>query len=160
MVATPLASAADLRVRLAGTEVADGLIDAVLADVSDLARDEAGGVGVAWDVDWTAAVVTVPATTAVPASVRVVVLDAARRRVLNPDAYVSESVGDYTYRRAEGTEGDATFTDAELKTLRGFRSTGTGLGSIRMERPGLYEAAIAYRPTNMEGDPLPWPSVV
>lgn len=144
-----LASDTDLVVRLAGTEVSEQARGAALADVSDLARDEAGSAGLAWDV--------ASVETPVPPGVRVVVLDAARRRLLNPDAYVSETVGDYSYRRAEGAEGTSVFTDDELRVLRGYRSSGTGLGSLQIVRPGLYEASVdQYLPTNMEGDPLPW----
>lgn len=158
-----LAGTTDLAVRLGGVEVEDAQLQAALEDISALARYEARPAGALWSVDWTEGDT---ATTAVPPSVRVVVLDAARRRLLNPEGYVSEQVGDYAYRRAEGTEGDSAFTDDELRKLHDLRHSGTGLrgfGSIRVERPGLLEAAydeVRYLPTNMQGDPLPWPNAV
>lgn len=157
MVDTPLVDGtADLALRL-GEEftVSEAVMLAAIADVSVLARAEAGDVGETWDA---ASGSTVP----VPARVRVVVLDAARRRITNPDNLISETSGDVSYRRFDSTDTTEVFYKNELEMLRSYRGTVRGLGSIRMERDGLREAAESggFVETNMPGDPIPWPTEV
>lgn len=154
MVDSPLATVAQLRVKPGITaDITDATLADALETVSAVARGEAPPAGDLWDIE------AAPNTTGhIPARVRVVVLEAAKRRVLNPDAYVQENSGDYGYRRAEGTEGADYFTAAELRILRDYQGSATGgLSTIRMTRSDLIpQDSSYYVDTNDGGRALPW----
>ena len=96
----------------------------LLDDVSALARAEV-------ETDW---VDDANALSGVPAVVVTVVLAAARRAWLNPSGFVSETIGSYTYRLADGAAGSGVFlTDEEKRLIR--RAAGTvdaGVSSVEL----------------------------
>lgn len=104
----PLATLSELELR-AGFQAEAARAEAVLADVSALAREEAGR-------DWMNNAVT-PSVPNPPDVVITVVLKAAKRALENPDGLSSETVGDYTWRK-EGTEDGVYLTDRECRILR------------------------------------------
>lgn len=106
----PLADVPDLEARLGRVFTGDeiGRVNAVLDDASALVRDEAGRTWIDPDTD---------SLTAVPGSVRAVVLRAAERAMRNPQGFSAESAGDYSYQRTN-VEPGVYLTDAERAIVR------------------------------------------
>lgn len=70
----------------------------------------------------------------VPDAVRAVVLAVAERRMRNPEGYVSEMAGEYSYRLPEAGSAGMFFRPDELSVIR--QSAGrTGLVSVPVIRP-------------------------
>lgn len=60
----------------------------------------------------------------VPMRMKAITLEVAARGIRNSEGYSSETIDDYTYRRAEGTrEAGVYLTPAEREELLGFGST-------------------------------------
>ncbi|QPB09693.1 hypothetical protein CPT_Shaeky_006 [Streptomyces phage Shaeky] len=118
-----LATVEDLQARMGVTfsdteAVAAG---AALDDVSALARlygMPTWGVG----------------ATVVPEVVKGVVLAVAERRMRNPEGYVSEMAGEYSYRLPEAGSAGLFFRPDELMTIR-QASGRTGIVSVPVNRP-------------------------
>jgi hypothetical protein len=106
----PLADLADLEARLG--RVFDGeesiRVNALLDDASALTRDEAGMTWIDPDTGL---------LTAVPGSIRAVVLRAAERAVRNPQGFSAESAGDYSYQRTN-VEPGVYLTEGERHIIR------------------------------------------
>lgn len=121
-----LALVSDLETRLgvspgslAGPDLARA--SATLDDVSALVIAEG-------DATWTS--VTVPAT------VKVIALRAAVRAYRNPEGFVSESLGDYSFRLADGEQTGLYLTDAERDLIRRAAGiAGEGLWSVGTPSP-------------------------
>lgn len=135
MALPPLATVADLEARL-GRSVTDpdevARADAALADASTLARLEGRQ-------DWW----TAEGGLTVPAAVVTVVLTAAKREVTNPDQVISDTVGPFTRRRADGTTTGVYLTEGEKAIVRRYRATS----------PGLWTQPTTRRPV---GDDTVW----
>lgn len=98
----------------------------------------------------------------VPPLVKTIVIQAARRHVVNMHGLIQSRAGDETlvYPDLEGQAGTVFLTDAEIKLLHAFRG-GAGFGSIgttawsppsgRKRRSG-----VGYVPTGGGGAPHPW----
>lgn len=129
LVAGPLATIADLEVRLGATLSGKDLDRATanIADVSVLIRSTAGGI------DW-----TLNADPVVPEDVRVVAIQAALRAFRNPDGFAGENIGGaYSYTYGPGAQNGVYLTaeEAALVTLAA-ELDGTGkpsgfTGSVR-----------------------------
>ncbi|QPB09767.1 head-to-tail connector complex protein [Streptomyces phage Shady] len=74
------------------------------------------------------------AGTTAPEAVKAVVLAVAERRMRNPEGYVSEMAGEYSYRLPEAGSAGMFFRPDELSIIR--QSAGrTGLVSVPVARP-------------------------
>lgn len=154
-----LASVTDLEARL-GLDP-DTLVDAnlararaALADASALVRMEARRT-------W---VNEAGALTTVPDAVVRVVLGAARRTYINPDAAIQESAGPFARRLSESDTG-VYLTRAELDIVRRFRPSGGELWTLRTERDGDESNTIWYQDSFgaewfplASGDDVVWPA--
>jgi hypothetical protein len=143
----PLATMAALQIRLgADLEGADYVrAEAVLDDISHLARDEAGKTWFDEEYD---------TLEVVPGAVQAVVLAASRREYLNPDRYASEQAGDYSYRLSAESASGGVFTDSELKVLHRYRAT-SGLWTQQITgSEELYEDTM-FIPVEGGGDYVP-----
>ncbi len=134
-----LASVAELEARLGldpdTLETTNlGRARAALADASALVRLEARRT---W-VDATGAL------TAVPDAIARVVLGAARRGYVNPDAAIQDSAGPFARRLAESEVG-VYLTEAELAIVRRFRPTGGELWTLRTQRDEDESNTIWYQ---------------
>ncbi|MGW0929554.1 hypothetical protein [Streptomyces sp. NPDC002644] len=70
----------------------------------------------------------------IPDAVKAVVLAVAERRMRNPEGYVQEMAGEYSYRLPESGAAGMFFRPDELRVIR--QSSGrTGLTSINVARP-------------------------
>lgn len=125
MTLPPLASVADLEARTGvayeGVELAR--VGAALNDASALVREEARRDWV--DVDGVAITA--------PASVVTVVVSAALRVIRNPEGLVSETVGPFSRRLADGEVG-VYLTDPEKEIVRRYRQTTPGLWTLPTTR--------------------------
>ena len=110
MALPSLAAVEDLAARLPGGIAAadEDRAQAVLDDVSALVRAEA-------ETDW---VDDQDALDGVPDVVVTVTLAAARRAWLNPDGKVSETIGSYSYRAADGATTGVYLTEEEKRLVR------------------------------------------
>lgn len=143
---SPLASLDDLEDRLGrtldGGELARA--HAALADASVLVRAAAGR---SW-LDSTTGELTEVSDLAVS-----VTLSAAKRAVDNPDGYVSERIGDYSYTRASapagGEVGGVYLTEEERMALRGLRGAG-GLATLSYIRAAPFTRGVPIA----NGEPL------
>jgi hypothetical protein len=113
---------------LAGIDLARA--QAALDDVSALVRDESAGR--TWLDDTGAA--------APPPGIKVVTIQAAMRVYNNPDNYTSESVGDYSYQREQGTTSLYLTDDEKLAVQKSMAAAGasgvwSGTGSVRLNKP-------------------------
>ncbi|MFI8452164.1 hypothetical protein [Streptomyces erythrochromogenes] len=73
-------------------------------------------------------------STPAPEAVKAVVLAVAERRMRNPEGYVSEMAGEYSYRLPEAGSAGMFFRPDELTVIR--QSSGrTGLVSVPVTRP-------------------------
>lgn len=142
----PLASLGDLQDRL-GHPLAESELSrahAALDDASALVRAVAGQ-------SWLDA--TTGELAEVPDAAVSITLAAARRAFDNPDGYVSETIGDYSYTRAGpsagGEVGGAYLTEEERAVLRGM-SAASGLGTLTVVRPGLLNRGVPI----VNGEPL------
>lgn len=123
----PLARLEDIEARLGRVFPEDERARpfAVLDDASALVRAEAGRTwnepnGIVYDI---------------PEAILAVVMRVAIRAIENPEGYVSESGGDYSYTR-RGVEDGVYLTDRERKIIR--RAVGkTGLWTQQVERGDL-----------------------
>lgn len=128
-----LASVTDIEARLGRVFVNDELnrVVALLDDASALVCDEAGK-------DWID-----PDTgelTAVPGSVRAVVLRAVERAIRNPQGFSAEASGDYSYQRTN-VEPGIYLTEAERAIIR--KALGrTGLWTQPVTRGDAYLATV------------------
>jgi hypothetical protein len=73
-------------------------------------------------------------TTPVPEVVKAVVLAVAERRMRNPEGYVSEMAGEYSYRLPEAGSAGMFFRPDELSAIRQAAGR-TGLVSVPVARP-------------------------
>lgn len=119
---------------LAGPDLARA--KAALDDASALVRMEARRT---W-IDPDTGVVSAP-----DVIVRVV-LGAAQRNWVNPEAVVQETVGPFS-RRLNETETGVYLTKAELEIVRRFRPSGGELWTLRTERDGDETGTIWYQDT-------------
>lgn len=106
----PLAGVPDLEARL-GRELSEdetGRATALLDDASALVRDVAGKTWIDPETD---------ELLPVPGSIRWVVLRAAERAIRNPEGYIQESAGDYSYQR-RGAEPGVYLTAGEERAIR------------------------------------------
>ncbi|MFJ9671085.1 hypothetical protein ACIRP5_09905 [Streptomyces sp. NPDC101221] len=104
--------------------------EAALSDVSALARLyglPTWGVG----------------ATPVPEVVKGVVLAVAERRMRNPEGYVSEMAGEYSYRLPEAGSAGLFFRPDELMTLRQAAGR-TGIVSVPVTRPVMVGKSRYY----------------
>ncbi len=69
-----------------------------------------------------------------PEAVRAVVLAVAERRLRNPEGFVSEMAGEYSYRLPEAASAGVSFRPDELTTIRQAAGR-TGLVSVPVARP-------------------------
>lgn len=118
-----LALTEDLEVRVGITFTAadEDRADAILDDVSALARRTARQT---W-VDENEALEDVPA------DVVAVVLSAARRLFVNPNGFASEQDGDYSYRLPSDVIESGVFTESETDVLESYRDT-SGLWALQI----------------------------
>jgi hypothetical protein len=72
----------------------------------------------------------------VPDAVRAVVLAVTERRMRNPEGYVSEMAGEYSYRLPEAGSAGMFFRPDELSVIRQAAGR-TGLVSVPVTRPVL-----------------------
>ncbi|MFG3405643.1 hypothetical protein [Streptomyces sp. NPDC048142] len=79
----------------------------------------------------------------VPDVVKGVVLAVAERRMRNPEGYVSEMAGEYSYRLPEAGSAGLFFRPDELMTIR-QASGRTGLVSIPVNRPVIVAKRLHY----------------
>lgn len=79
----------------------------------------------------------------VPDVVKGVVLAVAERRMRNPEGYVSEMAGEYSYRLPEAGSAGLFFRPDELMTIR-QASGRTGLVSIPINRPVTVAKRLHY----------------
>lgn len=70
----------------------------------------------------------------VPDAVKAVVLAVAERRMRNPEGYVSEMAGEYSYRLPEAGSAGVGFKDDELHIIR-LCSGRSGLAAVPVNRP-------------------------
>lgn len=107
-MADPLATAADVEARFRGlTDPETALATALLADASDMLRS------LVPSVDERVAAGTLSASLVTGAVARAVI-----RVLRNPDGKVSESIDDYTYRRADAVADGSLYIDpADLALL-------------------------------------------
>lgn len=129
----PLADITDLEARL-GREfdaAESARVLALLDDASALVRDEAATT---W-IDPVTALLT-----AVPGSVRAVVLRSVERAVRNPQGFSAESAGDYSYQRTN-VEPGVYLTETERQIVR--KAIGrTGLWTQPVTRGDEYLATV------------------
>lgn len=83
------------------------------------------------------------ATHAVPDVVKAVVLAVAERRMRNPEGYVSEMAGEYSYRLPEAGSAGMFFRADELTTIR-QASGRTGIISVPVTRPVVVAKNLHY----------------
>lgn len=90
---------------------------------------------------------------AAPEVVRGVVLAVAERRMRNPEGYVSEMAGEYSYRLPEAGSAGLFFRPDELMTLR-HASGRIGLVSVPVTRPVMvaHSRYYPYRKDYAGGD--------
>lgn len=86
-----------------------------------------------------------------PGAVAAVVLAAALRTFRNPEGLSSETIDDYTYRRA-GVEPGVYLTDTEKAIVRRYRPT-SGLWTLRTTRGDQVHGTVYG--TVPGGEPLP-----
>ncbi|MFF3673562.1 hypothetical protein ACFYYS_06170 [Streptomyces sp. NPDC002120] len=82
-----------------------------------------------------------------PVGVKAVVLAVAERRVRNPNGYVSETAGEYSYRRPDMSALGLALTKGEIALIE--KAAGTrGLMSVDVQRAVRIQHGIDY----------PWPN--
>lgn len=114
---TPLADLSALEDRMTVDDTNRAL--AALDDASAFVRAAAGA-------DWVDAEGNLDA---VPAVVVAVTLAVARRLYENPDGFESETIGDYTYRRGDGSNG---LLPHEVRAVRKAAGS-TSVGSVGLD---------------------------
>ncbi|QPB09546.1 head-to-tail connector complex protein [Streptomyces phage Sycamore] len=82
-------------------------------------------------------------TNPVPDVVRAVVLAVAERRMRNPEGYVSEMAGEYSYRLPEAGSAGMFFRPDELTTIRQAAGR-TGLVSVPVTRPVMVAKSLHW----------------
>lgn len=117
---------------------------AVLSAVSALVRSET-------NTTWVDAN---NALTEVPDEIRYVVLSMASRVWRNPDGYISERLGEYSYQLPSATASGSDWTAIERRILGRTNTQQRGLWTLSTTRddPG---ADAAYVPV-VGGPPFPW----
>jgi|SRR5690606_14506732 len=124
---------------------------AALQDASDLARHYAGNTWVDEDSQDSTA----------PPVVVGLVLKSAKRALENPEGFLSETDGDYTYRRDDETLGDwVYFTEPEQEILQSLGGKRKGLFTVTTTRRA-HPCRCGWVPTvvDSEGNPvsvIPW----
>jgi hypothetical protein len=119
------ATVQDVQDRYEGT-APDGRVQTYLNDAETMLRVQVAGLAgraAAGDLD--------------PELVRLVVVTAVLRHLRNPEGYVSESDGDYSYSRgpAAASTGRVTFTADELAMLRAPADRAAGWATVRAGLP-------------------------
>jgi hypothetical protein len=153
-----LASVTDLEARL-GLDP-DTLVEANLARARAALADASALVRMEARLTW---VDEGGALTVVPDAIVRVVLGAARRGYLNPDAAVQETAGPFSRRLSESNTG-VYLTKAEADIARRYRPTGQ-LWTLRTERDGDESNTIWYQDSFgaewfplASGDDVVWPA--
>lgn len=82
-------------------------------------------------------------TAPVPDVVKAVVLAVAERRMRNPEGYVSEMAGEYSYRLPEAGSAGMFFRPDELSAIRQAAGR-TGLVSVPVSRPVIVARELYY----------------
>ena len=141
MAAEPLATVAELEIRLGRTLTGDELTlaQAALADASALVRT----YGLPWADPAKAPDVAVSIT-----------LAAAERRVRNPEGYRMEMEGSYQYQLPASLPTGVGLTDSEIKVLERLSGSG-GLVSVEVQRPWRVDDTF-YAPVAGSSEYLPW----
>lgn len=137
-----LASVDDLSSRIeGGIAVADeDRAQALLDDVSALIRAEA-------ETDW---VDDSNALDSVPDVVVTICLSAARRAWQNPGGYVSETIGGYSYRVADGGTSGLYLTEEEKRLIRrASQLVDSGVASVELNPERIIDDTIYIA---VEGD--------
>lgn len=128
MICDPIGTVAELEARVGRSFVTDeekGMAVAALEDAAAIARVYGNPYWGCYSVSTFAAVepvvvngVTVRSTgMTVPAGVKAVVLAMAARAIRNPDGFVSETAGEYTYRYSENTANGISPSKGEITML-------------------------------------------
>lgn len=102
------------------------------------------------------------ATPTAPGVLRAVALAAAARAYTNPQGVASESIDDYSYRRAGDGRGGVYLTAEERRAVRKAAVTSRiGLGTLRMTRSPrstvFVEAIHVGQPVPAPGSDASWP---